>query len=68
MSTVDHEVSIASCNGREGPEGAEASGIKVQFTRGCPLLYRMVGRALKLQELREYEYSSPGVVHCLMGW
>ncbi len=67
MSTVDQGLSITLWDCRQGPEGAKAAGIQVQFTMRCPLPYGIVDRAQKGQELQEYEYSSPGVVHCLMG-
>ena len=40
-------------------------GMTIKTDKDCTA-YGMVGKAQKVQELQEYKYSSPGVVHCLM--
>ena len=59
MSTVHQGLSIPLWDSKKGPESAGASGIRVQFTRGCQLPHEMVRKAHKVQELQKYEYSSP---------
>ncbi len=56
---------FASWDGRKGSEGAAPAGIQVQFTLGLSIAL-WGGR--EVQELQEFEYILPGVVHCLMGW